>query len=83
MKIIPVNKKVLLKPLGVGEKKTSGGIYLTEDAPEMNKATVVALGDKVELKLKPGDTVLYDDLGADKVGDRIIVEEIKIIAILK
>ncbi len=86
MEIIPLNRKVLLKPLReeTKEMKTSGGIYLAEKEEfDVNKAEVMAVGNKVELKIKKGDKVLYEDIGADKLGQYVIVDENKIIALVK
>ena len=82
MEIIPVNKKILLKP--IEETKTEGGIYLAENEQfDLVKAEVIALGEKVELKLNKGDVVLFDRIGLEKIGDHIIVEENKIIALVR
>ena len=86
MQIVPLNKKILLKPIKekTKETKTSGGLFLAEsDELDVNKGEVIALGDKVELKLKKGDTVIYEDIGADKLGDQILVDESKILALIK
>ncbi|MBW2988029.1 co-chaperone GroES [Candidatus Woesearchaeota archaeon] len=87
MEIIPLNKKILLKPIKseTKETRTSGGIYLTEkEEMDLNKAEVIALGEKVDLKIKKGDKVIYEDIGADKVGeDYIIVDENRIIALVR
>lgn len=86
MQIVPLNKKVLLKPIKgeKEEKKTGGGILLAESETfEMNKAEVIAIGDKVELKLKKGDIVYYEDIGSNKVGDQIILDESRIVALVR
>jgi co-chaperonin GroES (HSP10) len=82
MEIIPLNKKVLLKPIeDQKETKTSGGILLAEEREiEANQGEVVSLGEKVELKIKAGERVIYDDMGSEKVGELVIVDETRIIA---
>ena len=80
MEIIPINKKVLLKPIQ-DESKTAGGILLAESRDiEANKAEIIALGDKVELKLNKGDKVIYEDIGSETIGKYILVDELRIIA---
>ena len=83
MQIIPLNRKVLLKPMesGANETKTAGGLFLAEkDRFEASQGEIVALGNKVELKLKKGDKVIYEDIGSDKVNGMVLIEESKIIA---
>ncbi len=84
MAIIPLNKKVLLKPLISKEKKTSGGILLAEEhSYEVPRGEVVSLGDKVELKISEGDIVIFNSMGSEKVEDFIILDENKIIALVR
>ena len=82
MEIIPVNKKILLKP--IEETKTEGGIYLAQQEQfDLVKAEVVSLGEKVTLSIKPGDIILFDKIGLEKIGDYVIVDETKVIAIVR
>lgn len=86
MEIVPLNKKILLKPLSGKSKevKTSGGIILPQKEEfGLKKGIILALGDKVDLKLKKGDTVFYQDIGIDKVDENILLDENKIIALIK
>ncbi|USN45096.1 MAG: co-chaperone GroES [Candidatus Woesearchaeota archaeon] len=57
MNVQPLGTKLLIKPVQ-REEKTAGGIYLPPgDKEESNQGIVVAIGDKVELKV--GDKVIY------------------------
>ncbi|MFW6014271.1 MAG: co-chaperone GroES [Nanoarchaeota archaeon] len=90
MKVVPLGKRVLLKPK-VEEEKTKGGIYIPDSAKENNKqGEVVAIGQFGEDKkpdLKEGDTVLYGGYGSDEVemeGETYIIIDYKdILAKLK
>ena len=57
MNIQPVGERVLLKPIKAVEK-TSGGIYIPEDAQEKKKEGIVVAVGKVQ-DIQPGDKVLY------------------------
>jgi co-chaperonin GroES (HSP10) len=84
MEIVPLNKKILIKPVEKKENITSGGIILPEDNKfDLKKAEVISIGDKVELKIQKGDIVLYNDIGADKVGENILIDDNKIIALIR
>jgi len=85
MEILPLNRKILLKPIEEKKESTSaGGIFLPEkEEYGPKKAEVIAIGDKVELKLKKGDKVFYQDIGIDKIDEKILIDENKIIAQIK
>ncbi len=90
MKVVPLGKRVLLKPK-VEEEKTKGGIFIPESAKENNKqGTVVAIGKFDEDKkpeLNEGDVVLYGGYSSDEIemdGDTYIIVDYKdILAKLK
>lgn len=69
MKIKPIGERVLIKPIKA-EEKTSGGIYIPEEAKEEKKQAVVEeIGktkDGKELPLKKGDKVLYGGYSSDE-----------------
>jgi len=69
MKIKPIGERVLIKPLKV-EEKTSGGIYIPEEAKEEKKQAIVEeIGRTKEgkdLPLKKGDKVLYGGYSSDE-----------------
>ncbi len=83
MEVVPLNRKILLEPLEEKkEVKTPGGILLPKKEEfGLKKAKVVALGDKVELKIKKGDIVFYQDIGVDKIDGKILLDENKIVAL--
>tara|TARA_R100001463_G_scaffold84142_1_gene138680 strand:- start:362 stop:637 length:276 start_codon:yes stop_codon:yes gene_type:complete len=59
MQVIPIGKKVLVKPV---EKKTTtkGGIYLPESQQKQPpQGVIVARGDEVTKELQVGDTVRW------------------------
>lgn len=84
MKVVPLGKRVLLKPKQE-EEKTKGGIYIPESAKESNKqGEVVAIGKKFDDDKKPdlkeGDTVLYGGYSSDEIeieGETYIIIDYK------
>ena len=59
MQVIPIGKKVLIKPV---ERKTQtkGGIYLPESQQKQPpQGVIVARGEEVTKQLKVGDTVRW------------------------
>ena len=69
MKIKPIGERVLIKPIKA-EEKTSGGIYIPEEAKEEKKQAVVEEVGKTkegkDLPLKKGDKVLYGGYSSDE-----------------
>jgi len=59
MNVKPLGDRVLLKSLKQ-ELKTELGLYLPEDAREKKKqAEVITIGDGPNVKVQPGDKVIY------------------------
>jgi len=59
LKIQPLGTRVVIKPLEQ-ESKTASGLYIPETAKEKPQSgQVVAVGDSEDIKLKPGDRVLF------------------------
>jgi len=57
--IKPIKDQVLVKPLEI-EKKTSSGLYIPDSANEgPARGTVVAVGYDEDMTVTEGDTVLY------------------------
>ena len=60
MSIQPLGDRVLVKVLE-SESKTKGGLYIPDNAKEKTtQGTVVAIGSSEDIKVKVGDSVLYD-----------------------
>ena len=69
MTIIPLGERVLLKAEKT-EEKTAGGIFIPQAAQEKTQiATVVAVGDSEEIKVKVGDKVLHDKYAGTEIKD--------------
>ena len=69
MTIIPLGERVLLKA-EKSEEKTAGGIFIPQAAQEKTQiATVVAIGDSEEIKVKVGDKVLHDKYAGTEIKD--------------
>ena len=69
MTIIPLGERVLLKA-EKSEEKTAGGIFIPQAAQEKTQiATVVAVGDSEEIKVKVGDKVLHDKYAGTEIKD--------------
>ncbi|MAG08035.1 co-chaperone GroES [Candidatus Woesearchaeota archaeon] len=66
--IKPLKDRVLIKPKEV-EEKTEGGIYVPDSAREdkIQEGEVIAVGDSSEVTLKPGDKVLFEDVGCTEL----------------
>jgi chaperonin GroES len=59
LKIQPLGTRVVIKPLEQ-ESKTASGLYIPETAKEKPQSgLVMAIGDSEDVKLKPGDKVLF------------------------
>ena len=89
MQVIPIGKKVLVKPI---EKKetTKGGIYLPESQQKQPpQGTIVAVGDSVTKELQIGDTVrwlmvLTDEIEFTHEGEKhLVLSDQSIIAKLR
>lgn len=71
----PLADRVLLKLESVSEKKSSGGIILNQTTQTVQTAKVVevsegfigANGEKIELSIKVGDSVLINNGSGQKV----------------
>ncbi|MCG7848344.1 MAG: co-chaperone GroES [ANME-2 cluster archaeon] len=79
MKIVPLGKRVLIKPIKEDEK-TASGIYIPETAKEKKKQGIVvetsASMDAKECPIKKGDTILYSGYSFDEMdidGEKYIV----------
>ncbi len=68
MKIVPLRKRVLIKPLEP-EEKTAGGVYLPqEEKDKTNRGEVIAVGDELkEIKLGKGDHVIYEAYAGSEI----------------
>ncbi len=83
MKIRPLGEKILIKPVKA-EEKTSGGIYIPEEAREEKKQAVVeevgVVSGGKELPLKKGDKILYGGYSSDEFeinGEKYLIIELK------
>lgn len=57
--IQPLGSRVLIRPLEE-ESRTAGGIFLPDTAKEKPQlGQVVAVGDDEEIKVEPGDRVIF------------------------
>jgi len=88
MKVIPLADRVMVK-LGKSEEKTAGGIIIPDTAQEKTQqGVVIEVGDDKEvIKVKAGDTVMYDKYAGTQVKidgeDHLILKMADIIAIVK
>ncbi len=87
MKIIPLGERVLLKAKEA-EKKTASGLFIPQTAQEKTQfATVVAIGDDENIKVKVGQTVLHDKYAGTQIKDNgedyLIVNSGDILAVVE
>jgi chaperonin GroES len=82
MKIKPIGKRVLIKPMKE-EEKTKGGIFIPETAKEKKKqGIVVELGaiDEKEFPIKKGDIILYAGYSSEEMevdGEKYLILDSK------
>ena len=92
-KIQPLGDKVLVKP-NTSQETTSGGIVLPDTAKERpQEGTVIAVGpgrtldngEKVQIGVKEGDTVIYSKYGGTEVKiegvEHLILDESSLLAV--
>ncbi len=82
MKIKPIGKRVLIKPVKE-EERTKGGIYIPDSAKEKKKQGVVVEVGSVEEKefpVKKGDIILYSGYSSEELeldGEKFLILESK------
>lgn len=95
MMLKPIGDRVLVKP-SKEEEKSPGGILLPDTAKEKpQKGEIIAVGsgrnlesgEKVDLEVKKGDTVIYSKYGGTEIKhngtDYLILRESDILAIVE
>ncbi|VVB92456.1 10 kDa chaperonin [uncultured archaeon] len=82
MKIKPLGKRILIKPVKE-EEKTRGGIFIPETAKEKKKQGIVmeigTVEDK-EFPVKKGDVILYTGYSSEELevdGEKYLILESK------
>ena len=94
MNVKPLADRILVRPLEA-EEKTSGGIFIPDNAKEKpQKGEVVAVGPgktaetgaKIEMTLKKGDKILYGKYSGTEVSvdgaDYLIMKESDVLAVV-
>ncbi len=94
MNVKPLADRVIVKPLDA-EEKTTGGIIIPDNAKEKpQKGEIIAVGEgkiadsgqKIEMSLKTGDSVLYGKYSGTEVtiegDDYLIMRESDILAVI-
>lgn len=82
MKIKPIGKRILIKPMKE-EEITKGGIYIPETAKEKKKQGIVVEVGTVEEKefpIKKGDIILYAGYSSEELeldGEKYLILESK------
>lgn len=92
MKLIPLEDKVVIKPLVEAEKTSASGFILQNLTDEkQTEGTVVAVGpgitfgngSKLDIDLKPGDQVVFSKYSGTEVEDHIIISYRDIFAVIE
>ncbi len=87
MTVKPLGDRVLVK-MEQEEEKTKGGLFIPETAQEKTQiASVIAVGDdEEEIKVKPGDRVMFDKYAGTTVkidgDDHLILSMGDILAVI-
>ncbi|VVB86981.1 10 kDa chaperonin [uncultured archaeon] len=81
MRIKPIGKRVLIKPVKE-EEKTKGGIFIPETAKEKKKqGIVIELGDELkDVPIKKGDIILYTGYSSEEMeidGEKYLILDSK------
>lgn len=86
MAIKPLNDRVLIE-VKSAEEKTAGGIVIPQTSQEKTQeGIVVAVGDSDKIKVKVGDTVIYDKYAGTQIKvndkDSLIIKAEEILAVV-
>ena len=86
MSVKPLGERVLIE-IKNSEEKTAGGIVIPQAAQEKTmEGKVVAIGESDTIKVKVGDSVIYDKYAGTqiKIGDKdhLIIKAEEILAII-
>lgn len=82
MKIKPLGKRILIKPVKE-EERTAGGIYIPETAKEKKKQGIVVevgTAEEKEFPVKKGDVILYAGYSSEELevdGEKYLILETK------
>jgi len=89
VKFVPLDDRVLVKPVDPVEK-TKSGIYLPDTAKEKSQeGVVIAVGtdDDLQEKIKEGDRILFVKYGGTEVKiddeDRMVLSRADILGVIK
>ena len=67
MNIIPINGRILIKPVEV-QATTPGGIYIPDTAKEkLNEAEIIAIAKDATDEVVVGDRVIYKEFGGTEI----------------
>ena len=90
MKVIPLDDRVLVKPLEQEEEKTASGLYIPDTAKEKPKmGEVVEVGTDEDLKevIKKGDKVIWAKYSGEELKingeEHLILQRSDILAVVR
>ena len=67
MNIIPINGRILIKPVEV-QATTPGGIYIPDTAKEkLNEAEIIGIAKDATDEVVVGDRVIYKEFGGTEI----------------
>ena len=86
MAVKPLAERVLIE-IKNSEEKTTGGIVIPQAAQEKTQeGIVISIGDSSDIKVKKGDTVMYDKYAGTQIQindkDHLIIKNEDILAII-
>lgn len=92
MKLIPIEDKVIVKPIVEAEKTSSSGLIIQRNNEEKPSEGIVEAvgpgmvfpnGTKLEIPLKPGDRVTYSKFSGTEVEGFLILPYKDIFAVIE
>jgi chaperonin GroES len=86
-RVVPLGARVLVRVLE-DESVTSSGLVIPDTAKEKpQRGVIVAVGDDEEIKVEPGDRVLYPRYSGTEVRvegvDHLVIDATELLAVLR
>jgi chaperonin GroES len=83
MKITPLGKNVLVKPIQSDEKRESGLVLPDSEKKETLTGEVIAVGKNTDETLNEGDKVTYAKYSGNEIGEYLLISEEDILGVVQ